>query len=266
MFTTCPHCQTSFKITAEQLRLAAGKARCGQCQNVFNSLYSLKDGLKNHPLSLPDPTEQNTTRADLLSLKGKDYPNEGTTRHTEVVQKQEDDKITEVNYYNNAQNERSVFSWLFLSLLLLLALPGQYLHFNSYYYSNDPIFRPVVKMLCKISHCPVTLPSAPNKIAITDGAYVTPNPQLNNIMDIELSFRNNATFSQRYPHLRIIFTNTFGQLIAKRIFTPQEYLINQPLQIKSISNGVKPQQQINARLQIMDPLPNVSLGYEVSFL
>ena len=43
MRTFCPHCQTTFRITPEQLKARAGKVRCGQCQTVFNALDCLID-------------------------------------------------------------------------------------------------------------------------------------------------------------------------------------------------------------------------------
>lgn len=43
MRTFCPHCQTTFRITPEQLKARAGKVRCGQCQTVFNALDCLLD-------------------------------------------------------------------------------------------------------------------------------------------------------------------------------------------------------------------------------
>lgn len=37
MRTRCPACNTVFRVTSEQLRLKAGKVRCGHCQTVFNA-------------------------------------------------------------------------------------------------------------------------------------------------------------------------------------------------------------------------------------
>lgn len=37
MRTRCPACATIFRVTSEQLRLKAGKVRCGHCQSVFNA-------------------------------------------------------------------------------------------------------------------------------------------------------------------------------------------------------------------------------------
>lgn len=37
MRTRCPDCGTVFRVTSEQLRLKAGKVRCGQCSRIFNA-------------------------------------------------------------------------------------------------------------------------------------------------------------------------------------------------------------------------------------
>ena len=37
MRTRCPVCSTVFRVTSEQLRLKAGKVRCGHCQSIFNA-------------------------------------------------------------------------------------------------------------------------------------------------------------------------------------------------------------------------------------
>ncbi|MCM8611009.1 DUF3426 domain-containing protein [Accumulibacter sp.] len=49
MRTCCPSCQTVFRVTPEQLRLRAGKVRCGQCRAVFNAIENLVDGESNAP-------------------------------------------------------------------------------------------------------------------------------------------------------------------------------------------------------------------------
>ncbi|WP_226498578.1 DUF3426 domain-containing protein [Ferribacterium limneticum] len=41
MRTRCPACTTVFRVTSEQLRLRAGKVRCGNCQAVFNAFDEL---------------------------------------------------------------------------------------------------------------------------------------------------------------------------------------------------------------------------------
>lgn len=46
MKTSCPSCQTIFRITPEQLKARTGKVRCGQCLTVFNALDTLLEDTK----------------------------------------------------------------------------------------------------------------------------------------------------------------------------------------------------------------------------
>jgi predicted Zn finger-like uncharacterized protein len=43
MFTRCPHCNTVFRIYAEQLAQAQGRVRCGICDSGFNALEYLSE-------------------------------------------------------------------------------------------------------------------------------------------------------------------------------------------------------------------------------
>ena len=45
MYTRCPKCETVFRITAAQLRVADGEVRCGNCTISFNALAALSDNL-----------------------------------------------------------------------------------------------------------------------------------------------------------------------------------------------------------------------------
>lgn len=47
MKVECPHCQTVFKLTEEQLEIADGMVRCGLCQEVFNALHNIDDPFDN---------------------------------------------------------------------------------------------------------------------------------------------------------------------------------------------------------------------------
>lgn len=44
LLTRCPHCDTRFRVTDEQLDLAKGKVRCGSCMEVFNALENPQEG------------------------------------------------------------------------------------------------------------------------------------------------------------------------------------------------------------------------------
>lgn len=52
--TTCPQCQTSFKVVPDQLKLRRGLVRCGVCQHVFSGIDNLR--YVNEPRTAPRPT------------------------------------------------------------------------------------------------------------------------------------------------------------------------------------------------------------------
>ncbi|WP_415033088.1 DUF3426 domain-containing protein [Azonexus sp.] len=59
MRSRCPECATIFRVTSEQLRLKAGKVRCGQCRAVFNAFDQLLVGSgaqDNPPTIMPMPS------------------------------------------------------------------------------------------------------------------------------------------------------------------------------------------------------------------
>lgn len=57
MYTQCPHCLTLFRISGKELKPAAGKVRCCQCNQVFNAL----DSLQEEPLNEQIPVSTETT-------------------------------------------------------------------------------------------------------------------------------------------------------------------------------------------------------------
>jgi predicted Zn finger-like uncharacterized protein len=57
MFTQCPDCQTTFRVTADVLQLAEGRVRCGGCGNAFNALEHMS---KNDKATI-GPDDQTST-------------------------------------------------------------------------------------------------------------------------------------------------------------------------------------------------------------
>jgi predicted Zn finger-like uncharacterized protein len=45
----CPHCDTTFRATAEALKARAGKVRCGKCKKAFNALQHLTEETPDAP-------------------------------------------------------------------------------------------------------------------------------------------------------------------------------------------------------------------------
>ena len=57
MYTQCPECGTAFRVTAEVLKKAAGKVRCGGCGSAFNALDFLSEQKPFAPVP-PAPADE----------------------------------------------------------------------------------------------------------------------------------------------------------------------------------------------------------------
>jgi predicted Zn finger-like uncharacterized protein len=57
MYTQCPECSVAFRVTAEVLKKAAGKVRCGGCGIAFSALEHLSEHNPQEP-ARPDPEPQ----------------------------------------------------------------------------------------------------------------------------------------------------------------------------------------------------------------
>jgi predicted Zn finger-like uncharacterized protein len=96
MYTQCPHCQTLFRISSEQLRTAGGKARCCQCHEVFNALEGLREALTgSKPKAEPEQDELFSDTLNLDESQLYDPPNESPEEIT--AEPPSDDLIWEQN-------------------------------------------------------------------------------------------------------------------------------------------------------------------------
>lgn len=54
--TQCPHCDTVFQVSEEQLQVAQGRVRCGRCQGVFDALaHPYEQPVENRAAAAPEP-------------------------------------------------------------------------------------------------------------------------------------------------------------------------------------------------------------------
>lgn len=55
LFTRCPDCDTTFRVTDEALKKANGQVRCGRCASVFNAYSELRDPHTGAEVTLEPP-------------------------------------------------------------------------------------------------------------------------------------------------------------------------------------------------------------------
>ena len=64
MYTECPECEVAFRVTADVLKQAAGKVRCGGCGVAFNALAHLSEEMPGTPVKTEAPVEPEPFEAD----------------------------------------------------------------------------------------------------------------------------------------------------------------------------------------------------------
>ena len=75
--TVCPHCQSIFDVSEEEMQLALGAVRCGECMKIFNASYHLVDLPEANTSSQQNFTPSNEEKADdpaALSIQNTKIP------------------------------------------------------------------------------------------------------------------------------------------------------------------------------------------------
>ena len=75
MYTQCPECHVAFRVTADVLKQAAGKVRCGGCGIAFNALDYLSEQKPRAPVrDEPEPQLPELTPDEPIELEADEPP------------------------------------------------------------------------------------------------------------------------------------------------------------------------------------------------
>ena len=80
MYTQCPDCSTVFRVTAEALRAAQGRVRCGICSSGFDALENLSESPVARAVGEPEQDDTITVEelpgTEFIELSGAAQPGE----------------------------------------------------------------------------------------------------------------------------------------------------------------------------------------------
>jgi len=152
----------------------------------------------------------------------------------------------------------SPMGW-FVSILLLAAVGiAQTIYYQRYQLIENPRYQQQVLNLCQLLPCAETAFSSIDEIRLLERNIFT-HPVATNALMVTGSFVNQAPFAQKLPDLLISLFDVQGKLIANRLFSPPEYLLDDK------NRGViKPELPVQFRLEIVDPGTD-ALTYEFEF-
>lgn len=160
----------------------------------------------------------------------------------------ENDDQPKAGTKENSPTKGQFWLWFTGSMLAILMLLAQLIYFNSLSVTRGSSLWPLTSWFCSLTGCPLQ-PMADSSKILTGELMVRTHPRVSSALFVDAVILNQGNFEQPFPHLRLIFENLQGAVIAQRIFTPADYLQGE------VSNFtlMPTQRPIKLELEIIDP-------------
>ena len=297
MQTQCPHCDTRFRVTENQVNIADGFVRCSVCKEVFNA-FEVAEQHDRQPSLLSQKNSKNETFApefdndtpkrtsteqssensndieNLQEIEAVDFNGTSATDDSrkdafDFFDEETNESLSHVvpeqykdSYSSNSSTLASSLLWgtgvLFLAATLLI----EYTWFNRDQLNQIPQMQVWADKLCQRFECKNITMRNPKKIElIARNVYSHPNEK--NALIVNITMKNNANFAQPYPIMQISFSDVRGGNVAARRFLPAEYL---PAEIQqSDLQLLEPDTNMTFTMEIQDP-GKQAMTYEFDFL
>lgn len=265
LVTLCPGCGTTFRVNAAQLQAHGGDVRCGQCQRVFNGFATL---ITVHESAIESPPPQ--PQYDLQARQeGSPVESSALTPHLNNVTDQPilsdwDQETAEspVDLFDEEPVKKSSGWWGGANVLLLLLLLGQI----AYTYRTEltiiaPETRPYWERYCAFIGCQVPYAQDIQQFGI-ESSDLQKNPARQpEVTTMRAIISNHAPFPQAFPALQLLLLDAQEQVIASRIFSAQDYLLEDDKTLPFIA----PRYEMDIRLDFDSSQLN-ALGYRLLLL
>ena len=251
MYTRCPECQTAFKITVAQLKARDGLVRCGRCDSVFRADLRLfaapapgaSEAESETQISFPIESDEDSEFIDV---------GEGNENEIPVV--------SDLSLFYTPRRGLPTIVWALAALPLAAALLGQF----AYFYRNElaqlPQLRPALSEFCRWVECELP-PLTANLVPELLKTRIAPHPRYANVLRIHASMVNRTDAVQAPPLMEISLTDSAGHLLARRTFTPRQYLGSQA----AASAPLSPNVVVNALLDVTNP-DGKATGFEIRLI
>ena len=241
IITRCPTCETAFRVTLEQLDAANGMVRCGKCIGVFSA--------PEHQLLSPTQAsaEAKSPEPELLGEHqevDQVLPQLTALIHNEFADQQPRPKVS--------NNLRKFLGRLAAVALGALVLTGQYIYFFSGELSRNENYRQALVSSCYYLGCNIAPYRDLSQLTINT-FIIQSHPTQAGAVIVDMLIENQAPFRQPYPKIKLRFDNLQGELVAQRIFSPQEYISRQSPQNSPAPKNIASGRQVHISFNLVDP-------------
>ena len=257
LHSRCPQCHTVFRVTATQLKARHGMVRCGRCQHAFRADQHV---VRKQAAPADVRQTKEVVKAALAPARKRTAPRKTPVAEAAPFPAAENLRRPTPLLALPRLRTRNVY-WAAGCTLLVLLFAGQGLIFYGHSAARQaPLLRPVVAALCDPLPCRKLPPIDMRRMDLVE-TRVAPHPRYDRALRVKATLVNRAESVQRYPMLEVSLVDSQGQLVARRVYPPQDYL-NKP---ETIQQGLLPQVAVNVQLDITSPGVKAS-GYEVLLL
>jgi hypothetical protein len=153
--------------------------------------------------------------------------------------------------------KRAPYALLLLALLLTIVLALQIVLVERETLAKYPAWRPTLGRLCLIAGCQLSSWRKPEAF-VTVQQSIEADPDQEETLIVQLSFRNSASWPQPWPQIELALTDITGNVIGLRRFRPKDYVNN------SRNAVIKPNQTVSVEIAIQEP-PGKAAGFEFDF-
>lgn len=150
--------------------------------------------------------------------------------------------------------------WLFMSFLAALTLIYQILLYNFDSFSRKPDLRPYYQQACSIFGCELPAMEDLSKIKVQNMVVVN-HPNTPDMLLVDATLVNQASFEQAFPTLQLTFTNISNEIVSKMLFPADAYVGGE----LSGSQTMPTRHPIHITLEIADPGAD-AVNYQISIV
>lgn len=279
LITTCTQCLARFRVTPQQLNARQGKVRCGRCGKVFSGFEALErmpdDDTGTRLLAAreaDDALDERAQRArapvseELPELEAFEVPLEPPAQEPapdaspSAAPPPRAPAVRQLAepFIEPEAPRRVSRAWSFGVVLLLLLLAGELAYaFRAPLAQRYPPLRPWLESACAQAGCTVAW-SRDERLLKLEDSELLEVPGRPNEIALAARIRNLAPVEQEYPWLELSLTDVSGQLAARRVLRPADYLGHPPGRGEVLAAGGEIAIQLRLETTRMKPT-----GYEL---
>jgi predicted Zn finger-like uncharacterized protein len=222
--TTCPHCDTRFRVAPDQLRQRGGLVRCGMCQRVFSGLEHLAGDVGAAPGTATDASDPDPFASTESAGRRRAVP---------------------------------VAAWALVLLLSAALLAQLAIGGRDALAARMPALAPAIAAAVGPFGLRVQPPRELDAVTIEAFDLQAGAPGQ---LIVSALVRNRAAHAVRWPSVELTLTDETGDVLVRRVFAPGELL---PEGEREADAGLPPRSERDIRVVLANAGPPPK-GYSVS--